>query len=185
MEDTEIVALYWARNEAAIPATAEKYGPYCTTVALRILPLPQDAEECVNDTWLRTWNAVPPQRPALLRPFLAKITRNLAFDRYREATARKRGGGELPLALEELGECVSDRDTEGEALAHELSAAIDAFLRALPRRERSIFLRRYFYVDSCADIARRFGLRESTVRVQLHRTRAKLRDFLREEGLEP
>ena len=112
MEDQKIIELYFDRNETAISETDKKYGSYCHTIAYRILQNLPDAEECVNDTWLRAWNAMPPQRPSVLRQFLAKITRNLSLDRWRGANAEKRGGGEAALALEELGECVSTSTKE-------------------------------------------------------------------------
>lgn len=182
MTDREIVDRYWRRDEGAIAATAEKYGGYCLTVANNILNHSLDAEECVNDTWLRTWQALPPQKPERLRPFLAKITRNLAFDRFRSGKAAKRGGGELPLVLEELGECCGGGGVEEELQAAELQAFVNRFLRALPGRERSVFLRRYFFAEPLAAIAARYGLKESHARVILHRTRAKLRAYLEQEG---
>lgn len=105
MEDHQIVELYWQRNADAISETADKYGDYCFAIAENILHNAEDSEECVNDTWLRAWNAIPPQKPAVLRMFLAKITRNLSFDRFHARNAEKRGGGEMALVLDELGEC--------------------------------------------------------------------------------
>ncbi len=183
MEDSKIVELYWQRNETAIGATEEKYGPYCHTVAFNILESMEDSEECVNDTWLRAWNAMPPQRPALLSAFLAKITRNLAINRLHERRAAKRGGGQAQLAIAELDECVAGSDSvEAEFDRRELERDISRFLRGLPRREREIFLRRYFFVESSGDIAARFRIRESGVLVILSRTRKKLRAFLQKEG---
>lgn len=183
MEDSGIIALYWQRNENAIAETDRKYGPYCMTVAGAILPQREDAEECVSDTWFRAWNSMPPQRPNCLRLFLARITRNLAFDRWRAKNADRRGGGELALALDELSQCVAgSQDTESQAEARELEACIRRFLAGLPQRDRDIFLRRYFYVESVKSIARRYGMKEGTAAVSLHRCRQKLRAHLEKEG---
>lgn len=183
MEDAQIVELYWNRDERAITKTAERYGPYCRTVAGRILPDPGEAEECVNDTWLRAWNAIPPQRPRSLGAFLSKITRNLAFDRLKARGRVKRGGGELTLALEELGECVSPSDSvEEEVQRKELEGAVRAFLRGLPPRDRDIFLRRYFFVEPVGEIAARYAMGENAVSAVLSRTRKKLRTHLEREG---
>lgn len=183
MEDRAIVDLYWSRDPEAIQQTGEKYGNYCRTVARNILADSRDAEECVNDTWLNAWNAMPNDRPSLLAPFLGKITRNLAFNRYRSSRAEKRGGGELPLVLDELAECVSPSNTLQAVEAAELEAALDRFLRTLPERDRNVFLRRYWFAEPMADIARRYGMRETTVRTRLFRIREKLRRFLKKEEL--
>ena len=183
MEDSRIVALYWARDEEALAATAEKYGSYCRTVAENILGCGEDAEECVNETWLRAWNAMPPQRPARLSAFLGKLTRNIAFNRCRHDNARKRGGGQADLVLEELAEVVSGGDTvEREMDYRELLRAIDGFLGKLPAEKRAIFLRRYWYFDSVSAIAVALGRSENQVSVTLHRLRRKLRDELLERG---
>ncbi len=183
MDDHQIVALYWQRSDEAIVQSDAKYGPYCHTVASRILENDQDAEECVNDTWLRAWNAMPPQRPSVLRMFFAKITRNLSFDRVRSRTAQKRGGGELPLVLEELSQCiVRESPLEDAVLAQELDRSVRAFLRTLPDRECDVFLRRYFFTEPLADIAAGYGLSRNHVSVLLRRTRTKLRDHLQKEG---
>ena len=160
MKDSQIVELYWNRDERAIRETSTRYGRYCYAIADNILHDPEDAEECVNDTWMRAWNAMPPQRPGRLRMFLAKITRNLSFDRFQARRAQKRGGGEMPLVLEELEECLPSRDdVEGEVQARELERAVSEFLRVLPERECSVFLRRYFFVEPVSQIGRRYGLK--------------------------
>lgn len=183
MEDKRIIALYWARNEEAIPATAAKYGRYCHAIAFNVLRDDSDSEECVNDTWLSTWNSIPPQRPEIFSAFLGKICRRLSIDRWREKTAAKRGGSQMELALEELSFCIpSAASTEGEFEARELQCLIVSFVRALPDTERRVFLRRYWYLDSVADIAQRFGFSESKVKSMLHRTRAKLKALLEKEG---
>ena len=183
MEDTEIVGLYWDRDQRAIPATAEKYGAYCAGIAQNILGSREDAEECVNDTWLRAWNAMPPHRPAVLSAFLGKITRNLSLNRRRDSRADRRGGGQRAAVLEELGEVVSGGDSVEQALEQrELLREIDAFLAALPAVQRDLFLCRYWYFDSVGEIARRFGRRPNSVSVLLRRLRLRLRDHLTERG---
>ncbi len=184
MEDSKIIDLYWARKEQALTETDAKYGSYCRTIAHNILRNFEDTEECVSDTWLHAWNAMPPQRPGVLSAFLGRITRNLSFDRCKYKQAEKRGGGALPLALEELGECIPDKSgVEREIERKELAAAIDAFLRTLPEKECNLFLRRYWYVDSIAAIAERYGMKENTVKSLLFRTREKLRKHLGKEGI--
>ena len=184
MEDRGIIDLYWARQEQALVETEAKYGSYCRTIAYHILRDRQDSEECVNDTWLRAWNAIPPQRPAILSSFLGTITRNLSLDRYKLAHRAKRGGGRLTVALEELEDCLSgDLDVEQMAAEAELSRAIDRFLRNLPEKECCVFLRRYWYVDSTLEIAHRYHMAEGTVKSMLHRTRKKLRAYLEQEGV--
>lgn len=183
MEDREIIALYWAREERAIAESEAKYGALCLSLAGRILPQREDAEECVSDTWLRAWNAMPPQLPAQLRQFFARITRNLAFDRWRRQHAEKRSA--VTVALEELGDCLAAPEGVEEPLRQkELCAALDRFLRRLPARERGVFLRRYFYVDTTAEIAARYQLREAHVLTILSRTRKKLRTQLEQEGFD-
>lgn len=184
MEDSGIIALYFARDEAAITETDIKYGDYCRTIARNILLSGPDAQECVNDTWLRTWNTIPPTRPKALRSFLAKITRNLSFDRYRAERAQKRGGGQALLPLEELKECVPGGNPADQAELEALKASIGKFLQDLPSRERNIFLRRYFYGEDFGIIANRYCMRDSNVRNILSRIRKKLAQYLREEGFE-
>lgn len=186
MEDSLIVQLYWDRAQEAIPATLEKYGNYCGAIAWNILGSREDAEECVNDTWLRAWNSMPPHKPSLLSAFLGKITRNLAFDRFSFLRAEKRGGGELPAVLEELGECVSGTgDVERAVDEWELARAIDDFLAALPPAKRDVFIRRYWYTEPISAIGRRYGMQDGAVSMTLSRLRQKLRIHLMERGFEP
>lgn len=183
MEDPQIIELYWQRSEAAIAETDEKYGAYCRSIAHSILRSRQDAEESVNDTWLAAWNSMPPHRPNILSAFLGKITRRLSIDRFRSLTAEKRGGGQLPLALEELSDCVPAGSDPAEAAELEaLTAAINTFLTTLPATERHVFLCRYWYLHTIPAIGERFGFSESKVKSMLHRTRSKLRDYLGKEG---
>lgn len=185
MEDSKIVQLYWDRNEQAIPATSEKYGSYCASIAKNILGSEDDAEECVNDTYWNAWNSMPPHRPGMLSTFLGKITRNLSLNRYRHNTAGKRGGGETVLVLDELTEIVSDTDSvEQEIDRRELVSAIDAFLGTLSAEKRGVFVRRYWYFDSVSEIASRSGMTENNVSVTLNRIRLKLRNYLLERGFE-
>ena len=183
MEDETILDLYFAREERAIAETGKKYGGYCRSIAFNILRSHEDTEECVSDTYLRAWSAMPPHRPAMLAVFLGRITRNLALNRLRSAAAQKRGGGGAEAVFEELQHIVSDRDTPEIALdRRELVAAINDFLAALPETKRRIFVCRYWYFDSVADIARRFTLSENHVYVTLHRLRTQLRRRLSERG---
>ena len=175
MEDAAIVALYWARDEQALAETAAKFGAYCRKIADNILHSAHDAEECENDTWLAAWNSMPTNRPARLAPYLGRITRNLALDRFDRAAAQKRGSGQTCAPLDELAECVAAPGSVEDSFdAAETGRLISAFLRTLPEETRNIFLRRYWYCDATADIAARYGLTERKVRVTLHRTRGKL-----------
>ena len=182
MQDMQIIELYFNRDEAAIEETDKKYGAYCQSIAWNILASHEDSQECVNDTWLRAWNSMPPQRPSLLRQFLAKITRNLSFDRYRAEQTQKRGGGEVTLALEELKDCVGGGDPATQLEFEELKVLIGRFLISLTERDRGIFLRRYFYVEDSKTIAERYAMKEPNVRLILSRTRQKLRHYLQKEG---
>ena len=184
MEDREIVELYWRRSEEAIQASQRKYGGYCTAIARNILLNFQDAEECLNDTWIGAWNAIPPHRPVRLRLFLGKITRVLACDALRARNARKRGAGQVPAALEELSECVSAAGNLEEAVeARELEELVNRFLHTLPERDCNLFLRRYWYAEPLEAAAERYGLKVNTVKTSLFRTRKKLKAYLEKEGV--
>jgi len=183
LQDEDILALYFERNETAVAETENKYGAYCRQIAARCLPRPEDQEECISDLYLRAWNAIPPRWPDNFRLYLGAVTRNLAFSRWRKQYAAKRGGAAVELALDELAECVPAPGTPEEAVeARELGEAIDRFLEGLPARERQVFIRRYYFTESAAEIAPRFGLRENTVQAILSRTRKKLRAWLQKEG---
>ncbi len=184
MEDAEIVALFWARDEAALEAAGDKYGAYCRAVARNILHSPEDEAECWNDALLHAWNSIPPQRPADLRAFLARLTRDVCLNRWRDGRCAKRGGGELPLAYEELSEAIPDgREIDEHLNAAALAGYLDEFLRGLPETERRVFLCRYWYLDPISEIAARFGFRPGTVKTMLWRTRARLRLFLNGKGV--
>ncbi|MDO4788557.1 MAG: sigma-70 family RNA polymerase sigma factor [Johnsonella sp.] len=183
MEDYRIVDLYWQRNESAIFETAAKYGKYLHSISYQILLNDEDAEECVNDTYNDAWQSMPPHRPSILSTFLGKITRRISIDLWRKYSAKKRGGGEMALALDELKECVSgtgDVETEVERL--ELQRKLNAFLLALPQIDRQVFMCRYWYMDSISDIAKQFSYSESKVKSMLCRTRNRLRTILEKEG---
>ena len=184
MDDSRIIELYWQRAEQAVVETDAKYGGYCYAIAYNILSNREDAEESVSDTYLAAWRSIPPKRPSILSAFLGKITRYISLDRWKSRSAYKRGGGEVPLALEELEDCVSGGESPEETLLRrELVMRLNRFLEELPETERRVFLCRYWYLDSVSDIARRFGFSESKVTSMLHRTRQKLRKSLEKEVL--
>lgn len=183
MEDSRIVELYWQRSEDAIRETDLKYGQYCFSIAHNILTNAEDARESVNDTYLGAWNSIPPHKPAVLSTYLGKLTRRIAINRWKKNNASKRGGGEIVLALEELGECVSaSRNMEEQLHSAELSKALNRFVMSLPIPERRVFICRYWYMDPINRIAVQFGFSESKVKSMLHRTRKKLFVFLQKEG---
>ncbi len=184
MDDQHIIELYWARSEDALQETAAKYGGLCRSVAGRILSSPEDCEECVNDTWLGLWNAIPPHRPACLAVFAGRIARNLALKKLDYLTAARRNA-EAVSSLEELGECVSGRETvESEVESRRAEWAVTQFLRRLHEEKRNVFLLRYWYFFSIEDICLRTGFRQSKVKTMLGRTRRKLREYLEQEGIE-
>ncbi len=184
MEDDRIVELYYERSEEAIAETQKKYGGYLSSIAFRIVGNPEDARECVNDTYHDAWNSIPPHRPSVLSAFLSKITRRIAIDRYRKMSAQKRGGGDLPIALEELSECCGGGEEIEDAIEMKrLSETVADFIHGLPEIQRRIFLSRYFYLDSISGISERFGFSESRVKSMLWRCREKLRRRLLEEDL--
>ena len=181
MEDEKIVALYFERDESAIRETAMKYGSYCYGIAYNILHSREDAEECLNDTWNGAWCAIPPERPTRLKCFLARITRNIAIDKYRHEHAEKRDS-ETDSILDEYAECIPNGDAPIEETVA-LKQAIDTFLAHLDVRTRVVFMRRYFYAMSVKEIAEGMKLSESHVSVILHRTRSRFRDHLTKEGI--
>lgn len=183
MEDERIVALYWERSEDAIRQTQSKYDNYCMGIAGRILSNHEDARECVNDTYLAAWDAIPPQRPAVLSTFLGKLTRRISIDRWRALTADKRGGSAVTVALEELEACIpGGTDPVKEVEAKELARTISSFLRTLPYIQRKVFLMRYFEMADLTRIQEEFRISNSKAKSMLHRTRKKLKTYLQEEG---
>ncbi len=183
MDDTEIMNLYWTRSESAIGETAKKYGSYCRSIAFRILRSDQDSEECVNDTWLKAWNAIPPKRPAVLSTFLGRITRNLALNRWKQVRAEKRGSGEMTVALEELRECVPAQDGASALDDMALADALSRFLFSLSPEAQRFFVQRYWYVCSIREIAHNCGASASKVKMSLLRSRQSLQKFLQKEGI--
>ncbi len=183
MTDERIIELFHKRDEQAIRESMNAYGPYCRSVAAGILQDPADVEEAVADTWLAAWDAIPPHHPAHLRLFLGRIARNCAISIWRRDNARRRGGGQLPIALEELGDCAApETSAEQQVDGWELSRSISAFLKTEPVTRRKVFVRRYFYMEELSAIAHRYGLKETNVRMMLSRTRQKLRTYLQKEG---
>ena len=184
MEDKKIIELYFDRDESALSETDKKYGRYCYSIAYNILSDHEDSRESVNDTYLGAWNTIPPKRPPILSTFLGRITRNIAFKRYREKAAAKRGGGVVAVSLDELSECIASSDTvEREFERQELTRIVDGFLRALPEEERNVFIRRYWYCDEISAIAKRYGATKGKIKMMLSRTRGKLANQLRKEAL--
>ncbi len=183
MEDSQIVDLYFDRSEMAIQETDRKYGGYCYKIAFAILANREDSEESVSDAYLSAWNVMPPQRPAKLSTFLGKLTRNASIDRWRTANARKRGGGQVDIALEELDECVSNQQSVEDAVIYkEVINCLNRFLSSLSEAERTVFLCRYWYVNTLEEIAGRTGFSVGKIKSMLHRTRGKLGKQLEKEG---
>jgi len=181
MEDLHIIELYWQRNESAIKESQTKYGGYCSTIANNILHSPEDTEECVNDTWLRAWNKMPPEKPNRLSVFFGKITRNLAIDKYRKDRTQKYGGGQIALCLDELEECIGEEHPIEDRIAFQ--ELLCKFLSDLPEKNRNIFLLRYWYMMPISEISSRNHITEGSVRMILQRVRDKLKKHLEKEGV--
>lgn len=183
MTDEKIIDLYWARSEKAIEETDRAYGRYFDSIAYGILKNREDAKETVNDTYLAAWNSMPPERPGHLKAFLGAITRRLSINRAEYNQARKRGGGEYTLVLDELAECVSGGDEPSASLEEkELAALISQFLYTLPLKARAVFVARYFNAMKTEEIAKRYGMREGSVLKTLSRARSKLHIYLTDRG---
>ena len=184
MDDEAILTLYWQRQHAALEETAAKYGRLCYAVANNLLQSPEDAEECVNDTWLHAWNAIPPEKPRVFSAWLSRVTRNLAISRLRAAGAARRGGNEVSLVLDELAECIpGGTDPQRLVEQRELSEAVNRFLASLRREDRDVFVARYFYAASHVELSARTGWTVGKTKTVLRRTRLKLQSYLKEEGL--
>ena len=184
VEDKQIVDLYFERSESAISETEKKYGRYCHYIAYRILESDRDAEEIVNDTYLKAWNTIPPNRPDPLKSYVGMISRQLSLDRYDEYHTQKRGG-QVSFILDELSECIPDNDGGediGESSA--LKDALNRFVRSLPEKAQKIFVCRYWYSCSISEIKEKYGMKESSITVLLLRTRRKLKQFLNKEGFD-
>lgn len=183
MTDEQIILLYWQRNEVAITETDSKYGRYFHYIAVNILFDDEDAKEMVNDTYVKAWNIIPPEKPNHLKAFLGRITRQLSINRLERNTAKKRGGCQYAVSLEELSQCIPDGDG-GEDWEDTLALrdALNRFLHSLPAESRRVFIRRYWHLHSISQIAGDFGMSESKVKSLLMRTRGKLKAYLTKEG---
>ncbi len=182
MDDSKIIELFFARNEEAIRHTRDTYGRRLFVLADNIVRNDQDAEECVSDTYMRTWDTIPPRKPARFFAYMAKICRNFALNRLDWKQAAKRNA-EVVSLTQEMEVCIPDESRDREMEAKELGQILDAFLRTLPEENQMVFLRRYWYVDTIAEIAARYGISESAVNMRLNRTRDKLRAYLAKEGI--
>lgn len=183
MEDAAIIALYFRRSESAITETKSKYGRMLMSISFGILKSLQDAEECESDTYLKTWDAIPPERPNIFSAFLSKITRNLSLNRYDEMHAQKRGNGEIPLLLDELAECIPDRNSIDDYINEQaLKQVLDEFLGKQKKDARIIFMRRYWFGDSVQEISDKYGYGTSKIKMSLMRSRTELKKILEEEG---
>ena len=183
MQDSAIVELYWERNESAIEHTENKYGSYLRKIAYNILSDWDDSLENVNDTYLRAWNSMPPHKPCVLSTYLGKITRELSIDTYRKRNRQKRMASQYAISLSELEECLSDGNNLEEAVNLKLlTEAIHTFLQSISKEYRTIFVGRYYFADSIADISGYYGMSEAKVKSILHRTRLSLKKHLEQEG---
>ena len=183
LSDEEIIALYFDRNEKAIKETDVKYGKYLYTIAYNIVYDRMDCEECLNDTYLSTWNTIPPHRPPVFQVYLSKIMRNTAIDKYRHSRAAKRVPSEMVVSLEEFGETLPDHTAEEEETVRELSRALSGFLHTLNDREQFVFVCRYYYADRVSVIARMLQVSENTVTRELAGLRQALKEYLQKEGI--
>lgn len=184
MNDNDIIELYFARAENAIGETQKKYGSYCKSVAYNILGSPEDSEECVNDTYLKLWNMIPPERPSHFAAFICAVARSIALNLVRHRTALKRGGGTYEQAYDEISECVaSTENVEKSVDERELSAIMSRFVGSLGYEKKMIFMKRYYHFMPVSDIAEEMGITEEKVRTVLHRTRKKLKAYLEKEGI--
>ncbi|MCR4779638.1 MAG: RNA polymerase sigma factor [Ruminiclostridium sp.] len=185
MKDEKIIELYFARSETAINETDKKYGACCRSMTLNILGSREDSEECVNDTYLKVWDTIPPERPVKLGAFVIRIARNLAFDLRKAKSRLIRGGGFEAVSFDEIAECLpAAGDTESKADSRAALAAVEKFIFSLSREKQTVFMRRYFYMQSCTDIAADLGIPEGKVKMTLKRTRDKLREYLEKEGID-
>ena len=183
MEDEKIIDLYWGRNEKAIEESDEKYGGYCGKIAFNVLQNHEDSEECVNDTWHKSWNSMPDARPHNLPAFFGTICRNISLDRYRSRHSVKRGGGQMDAIYEELEECVGKDDVEATLNQQELERAMQSFVSGMKKEDRIIFVKRYWYMESVKDIAGALLISESKVKTRLFRIRQNLAEYLKAEDI--
>ena len=184
MEDEKIIDLYWARCEDAVKETSQKYGKYCYGISYNILHSREDAQECVNDTYVKAWESIPPHRPNSLSAFLGKITRNLSLNLYEKNRADKRGSGQVPFVLEELSECIPSGNTVESAVdSNQLTELLNKFLSETKTENRTVFVLRYWYMYSVKEIAERQGSTQSRIKMILLRTRKSLKSFLEKEDM--
>ena len=183
MDDLQIIELYFARDEQAIKETDHKYGKMCFRVAKNLLFNNEDSEECVNDTYLTVWNKIPPTRPNNFTAFICKITRNLSLKRLEISNAMKRSADAI-ISLSEIETTLPDYSIAQGVEDEELAKLISAFLWSEKELDRNVFLRKYWFFDTISDIAERYSMGENTVKSMLFRTRNRLREFLRKEGIE-
>lgn len=185
MEDRGIIRLFFERNEAALNEVSRKYESHCRAIARNILKNQEEAEECVNDTYMRAWESIPPNDPPVLGAFLAKITKNLALSRIAFNNAEKRGGKSDVLSFDEIDKFVSGKNTvETEAERAELITAINEFLKKLPAKQRQIFVGRYWGFYRSSELAEHFGMSESGISRSIERTRRKLKKHLEKGGFD-
>lgn len=184
MDDKQIIKMYFERDEQAITATADKYSEFCRTIAFNILNSNEDCEEAINDTWLRVWNNIPPERPKSLPAYLVTIIRNISLDIYRKKYSKKRIGNVMSTTLDEISEMLpATINIEDQIEKKEVLTRINSFLETLPKKQRILFIRRYYYFDSIKDIAGKYNLSESYITVNLTRVRKKLANYLERERL--
>lgn len=185
MNDTEIIQLFFERNQQAIEEAHRQYGGYCLTIAKNILHNPQDVEECLSDAMLGAWNSIPPAMPEHLGPFLGKITRNLALNRLRADSAQKRGGKTILIPIDELLDCMESGDSpEARLEQKQLTKLLERFLDQLSREKRVVFVLRYWYMEPVSAIAKKLRCGESRVKSMLHRLRKELKHYLVQEGID-
>lgn len=183
MEDSRIIELFWHRDEAAITETNEKYGKFCHSIAYNILSVHEDAEECVNDTWHKTWEAIPPERPNAFRAWLGRIVRNLSLDRWRKNRAKKRYDG-MDVLLSELDDCIPSKvSVECQVEDKELPIIIDKWLDTLSKQERILFVRRYWNGDAVKELAFEIGVTPNKMAKNLYNLRLSLKSMLEKEGV--
>lgn len=181
MEDFDIIEMFWHRDEAAITEANEKYGKFCHSIAYNILSIHEDAEECVNDTWHKTWNSIPPERPNSLRAWLGRLVRNLSLDRWRKSRAKKRYCG-MEILLSELEDCIpSSVSVEHQVESHELPIIIDRWLDTLQKQDRVLFVRRYWNGETVKELALEKGAAPSKISKRLYNLRLSLKSFLEKE----
>ncbi len=186
MKDEQLIELYFSRNERALEETLTSYGSLLRSLIRRILPLPEDVDECMNETLLKVWNSIPPEKPHHFAAYVSKIARNTALHRYQRENAQKRGGSDIPAVLDELSDLSDGIDHPAEeAIGNDLSDAISRFLKTKKRSDRILFVRRYFYLERVTDIAKVTGTSEAALSSRLFKLRRELRSFLQKEGYMP